>query len=63
MNIENAAVWGFWVATETKWLIQRHLGCRKFVPDHQKNSKTNKTRKAEERNSRALSWKSNIEEY
>lgn len=32
----------FGVATETKWLIQRHLGYREMVPDHlrEKNKKS-----------------------
>lgn len=47
MNIENAAFvfFFFWVATETKWLIQRHFSYREMAPDLQREKKQEKQRR------------------
>lgn len=46
MNIENTTFWAFFqVATVTKWLIQRHLGYRKMVPDDQREKNQEKQRR------------------
>lgn len=35
----------FWIAIVTKWLIQRHLGYREMVQDHQREKNQERQRR------------------